>query len=310
MDSSITIISAAQGSRGAPLQDALPECTPPVDPTAGGPEKAFHRALNLADRREEMGVKIIVLCKAVAVGVSDVKIAAGGKALEYQSQHSAMNESDEYALEEAIALKRAHGGEITVLTMGSITTQNILHHALAKGADRAMRIDAQVQDSQAASIVLAAAMKKLEYDLVLTGTQSIDTLSGIAGIAIAERLQIPFAFAVTQVEMDGKRSISILKELGGGRSARVQLPLPALLCVQTGIQRMTYVPPARLLRARQQLVRSFSLEDLGLTEDQLVAQGYHFRDVFPPTRTGRVQFLEGSAQEVASTLFAKIKEVM
>ena len=255
-------------------------------------------------------MKVIVLCKAVAVGVSDVQIAAGGKALEYQSQHLAMNESDEYALEEAIALKRAHGGEVTVLTMGSITTQNILHHALAKGADRAMRINAQVQDSQAASIVLAAALKKLEYDLVLTGTQSIDTLSGLAGIAIAERLEIPFAFAVTQVDMDGERSIRILKELGGGRSAQVKLPLPALLCVQTGIQRMTYVPPARLLRARQQLVRSFSLGDLGLTEDQVVAQGYHFLDVFPPIRTGQVQFLEGSAQEVATSLYAKIKEVM
>jgi electron transfer flavoprotein beta subunit len=255
-------------------------------------------------------VKIVVLCKAVATGVSDVKIATGGKVLQYQSQPLTMNESDEYALEEAIVLKRAHGGEVTVLTMGSITTQNILHLALAKGADRAMRIDAQIQDSQAASIVLAAALRKLEYDLVLTGTQSRDTLSGLAGIAIAERLEIPFAFAVTQVEMDGDKSIRVLKELGGGRSASVKLPLPALLCVQTGIQKLTYVPPARMLRARQQPVRSFSLGDLGLTEDQIVAQGYHFLDVFLPTRTGQVQFLQGSAQEVATTLFAKIKEVM
>ena len=87
-------------------------------------------------------MKIIVLCKAVAVGVSDVKIATGGKALQYQSQLLAMNECDEYALEEAIVLKRAHGGEVTVLTMGSITTQNILHLALAKGADRVVQNDA------------------------------------------------------------------------------------------------------------------------------------------------------------------------
>jgi electron transfer flavoprotein beta subunit len=255
-------------------------------------------------------VKIVVLCKAVAVGVSDVKIAPGGKALQYQSQLLTMNESDEYALEEAIVLKRAHGGEVTVLTMGSITTQSILHLALAKGADRAMRIDAHVQDSQASSIVLAAALRKLEYDLILTGTQSRDTLSGLAGIAIAKRLEIPFGFAVTQVEMDGDKSIRILKELGGGRSACVKLPLPALLCVQTGIQKLTYVPPARMTRARQQPVRSLSLGDLGLTEEQVVAQGYRFLDVFPPTRTGHVQFLQGSAQEVAATLFAKIKEVL
>lgn len=255
-------------------------------------------------------MKIAVLCKAVAGEVSEVKIVPGGKALQYQSQLLNINECDEYALEEALALKRAYGGEVTVLTMGSITTQNVLYLALAKGADKALRIDAQIQDSQAASIVLAAALRTLEFDLVLMGTQSRDTLSGLAGIATAERLGIPFAFAVTQVEMDGERSIKVRKELGGGRSADVKLPLPALLCVQTGIQPLTYVPPARMTRARQQPVRSRSLGDLGLTEDQIVPQGYRFLRVFPPERTGHVQFLEGSPQEVAATLLAKIKEVV
>jgi electron transfer flavoprotein beta subunit len=255
-------------------------------------------------------VKIVVLCKAVAAEVSDVKIAAGGKTLEYTSQLMTLNESDEYALEEAIFLKRAHGGEVTVLTMGSITTQNILHLGLAKGADRAVRIDAQIQDSQAASIILAAALRKLEYDLILTGTQARDTLSGLAGIAIAERPEIPFAFAVIQVEKDGDQSIKVLKEVGGGRCAEVKLPLPALLCVQTGIQKLTYVPPARLARARQQPVRSLPLGDLGLSEEQVVGQGYHFLEVFRPVRTGQVHFLEGSAQEVATALLARMKEVL
>jgi electron transfer flavoprotein beta subunit len=254
-------------------------------------------------------VKIVVLCKSVAVEVAEVKVASRGKALQYQSQLLAMNECDDYALEEAIALKRAHGGNVTVLTMGPITTQNILHLALAKGADRAMRIDAQVQDSQVASIVLAAALRKLEYDLVLTGTQSRDTLSGLVGLTIAERLEIPFAFAVIQVEMDGDKAIRVRKELGGGRSAVVKLPLPSLLCVQTGIQKLTYVPPARMLRARQQPVRSLSLGDLGLAQEQVAPQGYHYLDVFRPTRTGHVQFLEGRPQEVAAILLTKIKEV-
>ena len=255
-------------------------------------------------------MKIIVLCKAVAVGVSDVKIADDGRSLEYQNQLQAMNESDEYALEEAIALKREYGGEVVVLSMGSITTQNILHQALAKGADKVVRVDAQVQDSRAAAGVLAAALKQMEYDLILTGTQSRDTLSGLSGIVIAERLGIPFAFAVTQVEVDSNGSIRIFKELGGGRSAEIALPLPALLCVQTGIQRLNYVPPARLMRARQQPVRSFSLDDLEIKADQIVAKGYRFLDVFPPTRTGQVELLEGTAQEIAKTLFTKMREVM
>lgn len=255
-------------------------------------------------------MKIVVCCKAVPGTVTDVKIAPGGKAVQYQGQFLTMNECDEYALEEAIALKRAHGGEVTVLTMGSITTQDILYLALAKGADKAVRIDAQLQDPQAASAVLAAALRKLEFDLVLTGTQSRDTLSGLVGIAIAEKLELPFAFAVTQVEVDGDKAITVRKELGGGRYADVKLPLPALLCVQTGIQPLTYVPPARMLRARQQSLRSFSLGDLGLAEEQIAPQGYRFLDLFPPQRTGQARFLEGSAREVAATLLAKIKEVL
>lgn len=255
-------------------------------------------------------MKIIVLCKAAAVGVSDVKIADDGRSLEYQNQILAMNESDEYAVEEAIALKRQYGGEVVVLSMGPITTQNILHLALAKGADRVVRVDAQVQDSRIAANVLATALKKMEYDLILTGTQSRDTLSGLSGIVIAERLDIPFAFAVTQVEVENDSSIRIIKELGGGRSAQLELPLPALLCVQTGIQRLNYVPPARMMRARQQPVRSFSLEDLEIDADKIVTKGYRFLDVFPPTRTGHVELLEGTPQEVAKTLFTKMKEVM
>ena len=255
-------------------------------------------------------MKIAVCCKAAPGAVTDVKIAPGGKALHYQSEFQVMNECDEYALEEAIALKRAHGGEVTVITMGPITVQDILYLALAKGADKAIRIDFQTQDSQVASTVLAAALRKLEYDLVLTGTQARDTLSGLTGIAIAERLALPFAYAVVEVEVGGDKAIKVRKELGGGRYAEVRLPLPALLCIQTGIQPLNYAPPARMLRARQQALRSLSLTDLGLAEEQLVPQGYRFLNVFPPQRTGQAQFLEGGAREVAAQLVAKIKEVL
>ncbi|MBI3057997.1 MAG: electron transfer flavoprotein subunit beta/FixA family protein [Deltaproteobacteria bacterium] len=254
-------------------------------------------------------MRIITCLKEVPDRETRYEINPAGSWIKEADLSFEINECDEYALEEAIALKRAHGGEVTVLTMGSITTQDILYLALAKGADRAVRIDVQLQDPQAASAVLAAALKKLEYDLVLTGTQSRDTLSGVVGIAIAERLEIPYAFAVTQVEADGDKAIKVRKELGGGRYADVRLSLPALLCVQTGIQPLTYVPPARMLRARQQAVRSLSLGDL-VAEEQIVPRGYRFLDVFPPERTGQAQFLEGNAREVAATLLAKIKEVL
>jgi len=255
-------------------------------------------------------LKIVVCCKAVPGVVTEVKAGPDARSLQYQGQFLAMNECDESALEEAIALKRAHGGEITVVTMGPITALDILYMALAKGADRAIRIDAQIQDSQSASSVLSAALKKLEWDLVLTGAQSRDTLSGQVGIMVAEKLGIPFAYAVVEVQVPDGNAVRVRKEMGGGRYARVELALPGLLCVQTGIQPLTYVPPARMMRARQNPIRSLSLADLGIGAEELTPRGYRFLDVSPPRRTSQVEILQGGPQEMAAALLSKIKEAL
>lgn len=253
-------------------------------------------------------MNIVVCCKAVPGLITDLKVGADGKAIQYQGQLLSINECDEYALEEALALKRKHGGQITAISMGNIKALDILYYAVAKGADRAVRIDCESQDPRVASTVIAAALRKLEFDLVLTGTQSRDTLGGQVGIAAASLLGIPFAYAVVEVEAGENNTVKVRKELGGGRYAKVELMLPALLCVQTGIQPLTFVPPARRIRARQQPVASFSLVDLGLQAAQLVPQGYRFVGVHPPERAHQVELLQGSPQEIAATLLTKIQE--
>jgi electron transfer flavoprotein beta subunit len=253
-------------------------------------------------------MNIIVCCKAVPGLVTDLRVGTDGKSLEYQGQLLAINECDEYALEEALVLKRAHGGSITVISLGNIKALDILYYALAKGADRAIRVDCETHDPRVASTVLAAALKKLDFDLVLTGTQSRDTLGGQVGIAAATLLGLPFAYAVVAVEAQDSNTVRVRKELGGGRHAEVELVLPALLCVQTGIQPLTFVPPARRIRARQQPVTSFSLAELGLQTDQLASRGYRFVAVRPPERTHELELLQGTPQEIAATLLNKIQE--
>jgi electron transfer flavoprotein beta subunit len=253
-------------------------------------------------------MNIVVCCKAVPGLVTDLKIGADGKAIQYQGQLLAINECDEYALEEALALKRKHGGQITAISMGNIKALDILYYALAKGADKAVRIDYENQDPRVASTVIAAALGKLDFDLVLTGTQSRDTLGGQVGIAAASLLGIPFAYAIVQVEAGENNTIKVRKELGGGRYAKVELMLPALLCVQTGIQPLTFVPPARRIRARQQPVASLSPVDLGLQAEQLAPQGYRFVGIHPPERAHQVELLQGSPQEIAAALLNKIQE--
>ena len=253
-------------------------------------------------------MNIIVCCKSVPGLVTDLKIGPDGKSLQYQGQILAINECDEYALEEALVLKKAHGGQVTVVSMGGIKSQDVLYYALAKGADKAVRVDCESQDPRVASTVLAAALKKLEFDLVLTGTQSRDTLGGQVGIAAATLLGLPFAYAVVGAEVQDDKTIKVRKELGGGRIAEVELELPALLCVQTGIQPLTFVPPARRIRARQQPVKSFSPADLGVQPEQLTPKGYRILSVRPPERTRQVELLQGNAQEIAAALLDRIQE--
>jgi electron transfer flavoprotein beta subunit len=119
---------------------------------------------------------------------------------------------------------------------------------------------------------------------------------------------LPFAYAVVGVDVIDDNTITARKELGGGRYAEVELQLPALLCIQTGIQPLTFVPPARRVRARQQPVSSLSSADLGLHSDQLAAKGYRILDVRPPERTHQVELLEGSVLDIADALLNKIQE--
>jgi electron transfer flavoprotein beta subunit len=253
-------------------------------------------------------MNIVVCCKSVPGLVTDLKVALDSKSLQYQSQLLAINECDEYALEEALVLKKAHGGQITAISMGSIKSQDVLYYALAKGADKAVRVDCESQDPQVASAALAAALKKLQFDLVFTGTQARDTLGGQVGIMAASKLELPFAYAVVGIDVIDDKTIKARKELGGGRYADVELQLPALLCIQTGIQPLTFVPPARRIRARQQPVSSFSSSELGLSPEQTAAKGYRFIGIRPPARTHQVELLQGNVFDIADALLNKIQE--
>jgi electron transfer flavoprotein beta subunit len=113
---------------------------------------------------------------------------------------------------------------------------------------------------------------------------------------------------VVGVDVIDEKTIKARKELGGGRYAEVELQLPALLCIQTGIQPLTFVPPARRVRARQQPVSSLTWSDLGLQSDQLATQGYRLVGIRPPERTHQVELLQGSALDIADALLNRIQE--
>jgi electron transfer flavoprotein beta subunit len=256
-------------------------------------------------------MRVIVCTKAVPGGIRSVELdeTTGTVRCEYHQLY--MNESDEYALEEALALKRQLGADITVLSLGNLKCQDILYRSLAKGADTATRIDAEIGDPQIAAEIIAEALRAMTYDLVLTGVEATDSLAAQVGVSVAERLGLPSVFAVTRVEAHPKqRSIRVVKELGGGLQETLEVDLPALLCVQSGIQPLTYAALRKVIRARKQPIRCLRLEELGLSWQGLQARRLKIMKVFDPPKAEYAEIIPGSPAEAAGVLLEKIKNVL
>ncbi len=228
-------------------------------------------------------------------------MAASGDMVEYQSRSAVTNEPDEYALEEALALRGKRGGQVTVISMCPPQSEDILRTALAKGADQAIRIDGNYSDADRTSLLLAETIRGLEFDLILAGTESLDNMASQVAVAVGSRLGIPFVFGVTSVALSGTRTATVTKELGGGSYEVLEVGLPALLCVQTGTQRLSFVPFAKLVQARRRPIQCISIGDLRLGQHSLDGKpGFGVLDVFRPKSTHAIEMLSGSTSGVAS----------
>jgi electron transfer flavoprotein beta subunit len=263
------------------------------------------------DEERVNALKIIVCTKAVPGYINDPQISEGMDRVVYEAGSIVMNESDEYALEEAAGLKKKYGGEITVITAGSLSSQKALQVGLAKDADKAMRIDANLFDPARVTRMLARAIGRVEYDLVLTGVESRDSMMAQVGISLAEMLGLPCAYAVIQVEQgESPGSVKVTKELGYGVKGVEEIKLPALLCIQTGTTPPGFVPFRKMALAQSKPINTLNIGDLGLAEDFREPSLLKILEVFSPKEAGKAEIITGNANEVASAFMAKIKEVI
>ncbi len=202
-------------------------------------------------------MKIIVAIKQVPERDAQVRIDASGKWIEEADIQYAMNESDAYALEEALQLKEKHGGEVVVLSAGPERVGTTIREALAKGADRAIHIDADdlgQRDSLGVARLLAEAIKTEAADLVLTGLQSDDLGLGQTGVILAELLGLPHASLILQVEKT-EAGLSVKRELENGWFQTIELPLPAVLTIQSGGNKLRYATLMGIKRAKTKELR-------------------------------------------------------
>lgn len=256
-------------------------------------------------------MKIVVCIKAVPVPIGYPQVTESRDRIDYKASSTIMNESDEYALEEALALKKQLGGEVSVITVGSLQSQQVLYVGLAKGADRAIRVDANFADCERIARILAEAIRRIDCDLIMTGVESSDNMAAQVGVSVAERLGVPSAYAVTKIERgQSPETIIATKELGGGLKQILEITLPALLCVQSTSVPVSYVAVRKLMQARSKTVECLTINDLGISEELLESSPFTILDVFPPPRMPTAEILEGMPSEVASVLIQKIREAL
>ena len=250
-------------------------------------------------------MKIIVAIKQVPERDAQVRIDAQAKWIEEAGLQWALNESDAYALEEALQLKEKHGGEVIVLSAGPERVGSTIREALAKGADRAIQIDCADlgnRDALGVARLLAAAVKPENPDLVLTGLQSEDLGLGQTGVILAELLGLPHASLILHVEKT-ESGLTVKRELEEGWFQTIELPTPALLTMQSGGSKLRYATLMGIKRAKTKEVRQVSAAELAVDGTPTVV----LERVALPTKQKSTQMLPGSAKEAAAALVEKLK---
>jgi electron transfer flavoprotein beta subunit len=251
-------------------------------------------------------MKIVVAIKQVPARDSQLRIAAGGHWIEETDLTYEINEPDAYALESGLQLKEKHGGEVVVVCLGPERAAQTIREALAKGADRAIHVEEEdlgAYDPLSAARVIAAALKSEAPDLVLTGLQSDDLGYGQTGPILAELLGLPHATIIMEVETSGA-GIRVKRELEDGWFQHVEMPLPALLTIQSGISKLRYATLMGIKKAKTKEVRKVAAAELGGAG---TGSSIAVDRLYLPERTKRTQIFEGDAKEAAAKLVEKLK---
>ncbi len=216
-----------------------------------------------------------------------------------------INEPDTFALEEGLRLKEKHGGEVVVVAAGPARAASAIREALAKGADRGLHVEDDALgrlDSFTVARALAAAIRTEPFDLVLTGLQSDDLGYGQTGVILAELLGVPHATIIMEVaKTDG--GIKVKRELEAGWFQYVEMPLPALLSIQSGINKVRYATLMGIKKAKSKELKRFTPAELGVG----LEPRQKIRRVYVPQKSKRTQLIEGLAKEAAAKLVEKLR---
>jgi len=247
-------------------------------------------------------MKIVVAIKQVPERDAQIAIAPDGRWIEEGDLAHTINEPDAYALEEALQLKEKHGGEVIALCLGPERVGSTLREALAKGADRAIHVEYDELaslDTLSVARMLAEAIRPESPDLILTGLQSEDLGLGQTGVVLAELLGIPHATIIMQVEKT-ETGLRVKRELEDGWFQHVEMPLPALLTIQSGGNKLRYATLMGIKKAKSKPTDTLAAAVPASAAVELAR-------VYLPERQKKTEMLKGSPAEIASQLVERLK---
>jgi electron transfer flavoprotein beta subunit len=255
-------------------------------------------------------MKIAVCIKQVVTREWQLRVNDTKTWIRDQDASFELNEPDAYALEEALRLKEKHTGEVVVCSAGPARAAQVIREALARGADRAIHVESDAlaaADAFTVAEALAAAIRDEKFDLVLTGLQSDDQGFGQVGVVLAEKLGMPHATIIMEVQASapatgsGQGSLRVKRELEGGWFQWVTLPLPALLTIQSGINQLRYATLKGIMAAKKKEIRKVTAPSAGEPAERILS-------VYFPEKGKKTQLLSGAPAEAARELVKRLRE--
>src|SRR5919112_1227566 len=236
-------------------------------------------------------MKIAVCIKQVVTREWQLRVNDHKTWIRDQDASFELNEPDAYALEEALRLKEKQGGEVIVCSAGPARAAQVIREALARGADRAIHVESDAlaaADANAVADALAAAIRAEQVDLVMTGLQSDDQGFGQVGVVLAEKLGMPHATIIMEVQ-PSEGALRVKRELEGGWFQWVTLPLPALLTIQSGINQLRYATLKGIMAAKKKEIRKVAPAAAAMPQQRIVSVAF-------PEKGKQTQMIGGGAR--------------
>ena len=253
----------------------------------------------------------IVVCVKRVPDTSEAEIQISGDSISTKGLPFDVNEWDKYVIEEAVRLKEKHGGTVTAITIGNEQSEDVLRRAFATGADAAIRISDDVfngSDAAANAKILAAAIGGIKYDLVFFGAQASDDGFGATGQAAAAILGLPYSSLVIGLEIENGKA-RVTRELEAGMNEIVDIPLPALLTLQSGINEPRYVSIMGIRKASSKEIKVFTSGEVAVNAAETGAgSATKIEKLFVPPVLKHTEFITGNVDEIAVKTAQILKE--